>query len=205
MTTVKIPTTQVVGTGTQRFREGKPSTQSHTAVNGRVRLTPQPLRVPQTGHPAGVTRTSFLGEWEWLHGLSKRCTPIPTGLAKGFPVWSSLGGPQRLSGGAPGYLQPLEVPDGHCTFTESRATTTYIYSFALGRILPTHCAYSDSLGWWELSRHHSCPRLTPNEKDYIIQQIQFACWANKGLGANNSRRDFSGGNVERNSFRNLSY
>ena len=72
-----------------------------------------------------------MGKWERLQGLSESCTLIPTGLAEWFPIWGSLGKPSKdfwqrgLVGGGetPCYLQPLEIPDGHCTLTEGQATT----------------------------------------------------------------------------------
>lgn len=47
--------------------------------------------------PCWCDQDFLSGEMGVAAGVVKE-TPIPTGLAKGFPVWSSLGGPQRLSG-----------------------------------------------------------------------------------------------------------
>lgn len=166
-------------------------------------MTSQPPSSPWT--PRG-RRTSSTGRWERLQGLSESRTLIPTGLAQWFPIWGSLGEPSKdfwprglVEGETPGYLQPLEIPDGHCTLTEGQATTGskrhHLSLLRMGLHQPTVLLQTLQ---WELHSIMDVLDRPKLRKLLLLTQRQFSCWANMGPGANESRRKFSGGDGERN-------
>lgn len=144
MTTVKTPspyrglTTQEGGSEAQRFREEKPSTQGHTANKWKSQDDPTATELSPDTLPHG---TSLMGKGEWLQGLS-------TGLAQWFPIWGSLGGPQRPSAGLQAIYslpKPPMVTHLYCWPGHHGLPATSGF-FALTGIISTHCARSESLG-----------------------------------------------------------